>query len=325
MDFRAGALKIGRLFGINVRVHVLFLAWMGFCMLRAGTEWAFYLQLSVTVFAVVLCHEFGHCFGARAVGGTAEDIVLWPLGGLAYAEAPRRPWPQFVTVACGPLVNFAFCLVSGYILILAVVVHAIIHGFTTGPSHAEFGATGWEYLLLLFFYVNLVLLGFNLLPIFPLDGGQLLRVLLWRCIGFDRAAILSAKIGVVGAGVLGAAGVMSQDMTLVLIAVFGGVTSLRHYRAGVRGLATEGLLRADRVLRAKTSPRGPAESAPPGPSGPATTEAGGGLTPAEVDRIVKKASDLGLGSLTYAERQVLERAARQRRRDAPADDGAPPV
>ena len=65
------------------------------------------------LFVSVLLHEFGHCFGARIMGGRGEEILMWPLGGLAFADPPRRPWPQLVTTVGGPLVNVVICLVTG--------------------------------------------------------------------------------------------------------------------------------------------------------------------------------------------------------------------
>ena len=62
------------------------------------------------VFASVLLHEFGHCFGARAVDGDATEVLLWPLGGLANTEVPHTPRANFITTAAGPAVNVVLCL-----------------------------------------------------------------------------------------------------------------------------------------------------------------------------------------------------------------------
>ena len=70
------------------------------------------LRFVAVLFLVVLLHEFGHCFTARWVGGHAEDILMTPLGGLAFASPPSRPLPTFLTVAGGPAVNVMICVVD---------------------------------------------------------------------------------------------------------------------------------------------------------------------------------------------------------------------
>ena len=113
MDFLNASFKVGRLFDINVRVHILFVIWIAFRLISGGGNWTEHAMFLGMLFGIVLLHEFGHCFGARSVGGDAENILMWPLGGLAYAHAPMTPWAQFVTVASGPAVNAGFCLLSG--------------------------------------------------------------------------------------------------------------------------------------------------------------------------------------------------------------------
>ena len=65
------------------------------------------------LFIIVLLHEFGHCFGARLMDGDAENILIWPLGGLAAVEVPQTPRANFITTAAGPLANLLICLVAG--------------------------------------------------------------------------------------------------------------------------------------------------------------------------------------------------------------------
>ena len=68
---------------------------------------------SLILFVIVLLHEFGHCFAARHVGGRGDHILLWPLGGLAYVDAPKRPGPTFFTAFGGPFVNIVICALTG--------------------------------------------------------------------------------------------------------------------------------------------------------------------------------------------------------------------
>ena len=112
-----------RLFGIMVRVHVLFIVVaLGLILHTAYDDkaaigaWMIMAGLLGILFLSVLLHEFGHCFGARLVDGDAHEILLWPLGGLAYVEVPHTARANFITTAAGPLVNALLCVASGSVL-----------------------------------------------------------------------------------------------------------------------------------------------------------------------------------------------------------------
>src|SRR3954454_14464968 len=114
------SLSLGRVRGINVRMHVLFPVVALGLILRiafkkdviAGT-WIDASMLMALLFFAVLLHEFGHCIGARLVDGDAHQILLWPLGGLAAIEVPHTPRANFIATAAGPAANLVICLVSG--------------------------------------------------------------------------------------------------------------------------------------------------------------------------------------------------------------------
>jgi Zn-dependent protease len=107
------ALPLYRAFGIQVRVHILFLVTIALCFRQIselkGTIWWFDVFMITTglVFLSVLLHEYGHSFSARWVGGDSNEILLWPLGGLAYVEVPHTPRHNAIVTICGPLVNVA--------------------------------------------------------------------------------------------------------------------------------------------------------------------------------------------------------------------------
>src|SRR5262245_6356805 len=100
-----GSFHLFTVAGIRVRMHaslaLLIVLVLLFGVGGFGFTVAMRVQSMAMLFAVILLHEFGHCFAARSVGGTAEEIIMTPLGGLAMAMAPRRPWATFVTVAGG--------------------------------------------------------------------------------------------------------------------------------------------------------------------------------------------------------------------------------
>lgn len=329
MNFLNSAFRIGRVFGITIRVHVLFLLWIGYTLFTTESPLHLELLFLGMLFGIVLVHEFGHCFGARAVGGYAHDILMWPLGGLAFAQARMEPWPQFVTVASGPLVNVIFCLGSAGVLIGSTGHLGIVslNPFAR-PVFAYFSAP-WQIYLWQFYWLNLMLFCFNMLPVFPFDGGQLFRAIIWPFVGLHRATILAAQLGLVGAIALGLFGAMNKQYMLIAIAFFGGSTSLQHLQAARAGLANQEFLGADYILREKRGTRGlwsrlfgsrrrrvdarPVQRMNPNPGGWAAKQAERDRENAELDRILKKVSESGVQSLSYVERQTLERITRERR------------
>src|SRR5271170_1395815 len=110
MNIRGGSIRLFRFAGID-----LFLHWSWFLVAayeiqdRAGR----YSSISwnvleyLALFAIVMIHEFGHALACRQVGGTSNQIVLWPLGGVAYVNPPPRPGATLWSIAAGPLVNVA--------------------------------------------------------------------------------------------------------------------------------------------------------------------------------------------------------------------------
>ena len=234
MPTRQGAIRLFRFQGIDLYLH-----WSWFLVavyeIRGGmgtyssTGWniAEYLAL----FVIVTLHEFGHALACRQVGGRANQIVLWPLGGVAYVDPPPRPGATLWSIAAGPLVNVA-------LIPLLAVLGAMSRspGWAAIPNlHPLLGAV-WG--------INLGLLIFNMLPIFPLDGGQILRSLLWFALGRARSLLVAVVIGFIGAiGLIGLALLMylarpsTYSAWIGIIAVFmlmncwGG---LQHARALLR-------------------------------------------------------------------------------------------
>ncbi|MCB1097900.1 MAG: M50 family metallopeptidase [Verrucomicrobiae bacterium] len=173
-SFYNWGLPLGTLFGIRVRLHFLLLIFLAFQLStflkdydpRTGfTIWAIF---SVLLFLIIYFHELGHCFAARRVGGSAEDVLLWPLGGLAFTRYPQTWRNTLIVVAGGPLVNVA-------IAILAVPIFYLADRSNPDLQYNLYYFCFREVL----FRWNLIMLVFNLIPLFPLDGGQLLRAGLW--------------------------------------------------------------------------------------------------------------------------------------------------
>jgi Zn-dependent protease len=188
MPTRQGSIHLFRLFGIDVYLHWawVFAAWYFVYSAKGYSSPIWSVLECLSLFAIVLMHEFGHQLACRQVGGITSDIILWPLGGVAYVSPPQRPGAQLWSIAAGPLVNVAL-----FPILLAVLFLAQSTNWEgTMPNAYLFVLTLW--------YINAVLLAFNLLPIYPLDGGQILRSLLWFMFGRANSLMAATIIGFVG-------------------------------------------------------------------------------------------------------------------------------
>jgi Zn-dependent protease/rubredoxin len=203
---RTGSLRLVRFAGINVFVHW---SWLVVAAIeiksRAGSFRSLFWNVLeyLTLFSVVLLHEFGHALACRQVGGQADEIVLWPLGGVAYVTPPARPGPTLWSIAAGPLVN----------LVLLALTAGVLALLPDGNSDGRL-------FLRNFAVINFVLLGFNILPIYPLDGGQILRALLWFLIGRARSLMVAAGVGLVAVLGLLALAAAWGSLWLGLLGVF---------------------------------------------------------------------------------------------------------
>jgi Zn-dependent protease len=140
----------------------------------------------LTLFMIVLLHEYGHALACKQVGGTANRIMLWPLGGVAYVSPPPRAGANLWSIAAGPLVNVALVPVF---LILGFISRSLGIPQSIPDAHSLLRSVAM---------INVGLLIFNLLPIYPLDGGQIVRSLLWFIFGRARSLTISAVLGLLG-------------------------------------------------------------------------------------------------------------------------------
>ncbi|MFC1601685.1 site-2 protease family protein, partial [Candidatus Sumerlaeota bacterium] len=157
---------VGRISGIRVRLHFTLFLLAFIQLLTMITQPLTWLMFMVILFGSILLHELGHCYGARMVGGSAHQIILWPLGGLAMLEgANRSPTAELIVTALGPLVSIALAL-GGWITLW--LLEPLLGGTVLG-----------SYLILPLRYVafiNTFLAAFNLLlPLFPMDSARLVR------------------------------------------------------------------------------------------------------------------------------------------------------
>ena len=193
-SLRQGSIHMFRFAGVDVFLHW---SWFLVAVYEIGDRATGYTSLSwnileyLALFLIVLMHEYGHALACRQVGGTANRIVLWPLGGVAYVDPPPRPGATLWSIAAGPLVNVALLV----IVTLAGFANRSLGWAATMPNAHAFLQALW--------FMNAGLLFFNLLPIYPLDGGQILRSLLWFGLGRARSLMVATIVGFVGvAGLL---------------------------------------------------------------------------------------------------------------------------
>ena len=325
-----GSVPLFTVFGLRVRAHASLLVTVALVLLLANTRFYWVpgtqnaLTMVVILFASVLLHEFGHCFAARGVGGEADEILMSPLGGLAFARPPRRPWPSFVTTAAGPATTAAICLLSWAVLL--AVGHAGRMRPWSPSGHAPLAwplawvayYAGWV------FVVNLGLLLFNLLLVFyPFDGGRMLQELLWVKLGYYRSMRIAVPIGMVGAvGVMMFAIAVRQPL-LFLIGAQGLVACVQQRRALIEG-GPDGFEDEQGGLYAAAyeplTPRRRRKGRLATWAGRRAVAKARAATVAaqqereQVDAILAKVSRGGLASLTRAERRTLRRATAARRR-----------
>jgi Zn-dependent protease len=205
--------KLTRLFGIDVYVHWTFLLLVGavlFSNLSAGVDYAAYSVILLgAVFGCVVLHELGHALAARKFGIATRDITLYPIGGVARLERmSERPWEEFWIAVAGPAVNVA--IATGLALLLALTGPGLALT-TAAPTLLMRGNMFFDLLA-----VNIMLVIFNMLPAFPMDGGRVFRALLVPRLGRLRATEVAAAVGTAFCIVFAVCGLFGTPMLLFI-------------------------------------------------------------------------------------------------------------
>src|SRR3712207_6585047 len=240
-----GSIKVGRAFGIDVKVHwtfLLLLAFFGFTAYQnSGSLGSALVTVGVIValFVCVLLHEYGHSLAAQRLGIEIADITILPIGGLARLKSlPERPWDEVKIANAGPLVNVVLApLFFGTALLLG-------GGLTMPPNILE-GVQSAAQVFVYLGFINVALVVFNLIPAFPMDGGRVLRGLLATRLGPVRATDISSAVGQFFAAAFFLIGLLSGNLLLALVAVFiffgaGGEGPMVRQREQMRGLLVSG-------------------------------------------------------------------------------------
>lgn len=314
---------IKALAGIHVRVHLLYILIAGSELLSSlqgdAIGFGFAFAMMGTLFLLVLLHEFGHCVACRWVGGDADQILMWPLGGLAFCRPPHRWQAALITTVGGPGVNVVLVPVLCAALLAAGAQWSDLAFNPLNPQkvlgNVFFAQEHWRKWLWAAHYMNFVLLAFNVLvPMYPMDSGRIVQEILWWRLGYKRSMEIAVNVGLVAAIVLGLIGMSYSNTRLIALAIFGGITCYGE-RQRVRMLADEPewAYDTDRGYQALRDQDPPA----PGRKGYKAAlkqQEEQRRMQAEVDRILSKISMEGMQALTKREKDFLRDATEKGRK-----------
>jgi len=215
--------SIARVSGIEIKIHATFFL----ILLLGAVQWGgpnglpgafFGILLMALLFFCVVLHELGHSLVAQHFRYPVREIVLLPIGGVAKLEKnPEKPLHELLITAAGPLVNVA---IAGVLVIVVGASGRIDSLDARGLVRGQLTTPSVSVLLTWLLAANISLAVFNLIPAFPLDGGRVVRAILWLFLGFSRATRIASGIGQLIALALGLLGVLGGNFVLVLIALF---------------------------------------------------------------------------------------------------------
>lgn len=321
-DFFSWSVPFFTFAGIRVRIHLIYIIIIATRLIwpfQDGVRgFAFEAFAMASLFILVLLHEFGHCFACRWVGGEADRILMWPLGGLAYCRPPHNWRAALITTVGGPGVNVALITIIGAALLLmgapwqALAFNPFDPNAVLRREFFTFDTSYARYLVWWAYYMNLVLLLFNmLLPMFPMDCGRVVQELLWPRVGYRKSMLIATNLGLILALVIGIFALTANQTILFTVCVFAGITCYQE-RQRIRMTEDAG------PLEGYDFSRGSAGT-------PTTDDDRRGFEKIrkqqekdrkereDVDRILAKIATQGMGSLTRAERKALEAETARKR------------
>ena len=208
------SINLFKVFGIQLAVHASFfllLAYFGYEGWRdagmVGLIWS--VALILLFFICVVLHELGHSLTARRFGVRVPRILLLPIGGMAeFDRIPRRPSEELLITAAGPLVNF---------VLAALLLPLTWSDLTSAETVSLYSLRG---LVAQLSIANLYMGVFNLIPVFPMDGGRILRALLAKRLPYLRATRVAVNVARVLAPLLAIAALYFNNVFLCVLFVF---------------------------------------------------------------------------------------------------------
>ncbi len=214
-----GAYRIARIADIPVRIHwslSLIFLWLIVIAVTSGLNGAqimFMTGMVFCVFLIMFLHELGHGLVASFLKIRTEDILISPIGGVArFTNLPKTPWKEILIASGGPVIN----------LLVALILYGLAQ--STDASSGFFHPRFWRLegepdFLRYLFQINLVILSLNALPIYPLDGGRVLRALLSIWINRPLATRIATGLGLIASSLIIARGIVFGDEILVILGI----------------------------------------------------------------------------------------------------------
>ena len=317
LGFARWAIPLGTWAGVRVRLNIwyplillLFVHWLG---------WTLGPLCTLILLLTTIVHEFAHIFTARLTGGEGDEILLWPLGGLAFCRTAPTFRSKFWTPAAGPLSDLILCVLTFPAVWQAGLVNeAFIPGVLPiadlTPGHFI------RDLLVLTFALNWVLLLLNLIPAFPLDGGQMLKAVLALRVGDSTAAATSVRVGFFAGLIFALAGLFLDHTTIVFLGFFLVTMNLQEiFRLQVEEIYGGGYGQSEFDLYAEESEDAPRLSLwqqwkQRRQAARREREQEARIAAARrVDELLDKVHQSGMDSLTAEERHFLEQASSEYR------------
>ncbi|MEN8149844.1 MAG: site-2 protease family protein [Planctomycetota bacterium] len=316
------ALPAGSLSGVRIFVHWTFPLFLVLYPLvegiQAGAAWGWMVAVTVVaLFGIVLLHEFGHVFAGRREGVEAEKVTLSVLGGLATLGEERVGGAEVRIAAAGPAVNLAFVLL--FLPLFAAIGIRIGPDFLNPmwfwPTPVTDGVqTTVQQLAYLIHKANLIVLLFNLIPAFPMDGGRILRGLLHGRQGRIRSTITVTTIALFAAAGILVWAVLSSKLVLAFIAVFVGWSAWVNRRQALAIAQSEmGLYEGYSAFEASVAESTRLSKREEKERKRRETEAEKDREiEARMDELLEKISREGINSLTRKEQAFLTKASQRK-------------
>ncbi len=214
-------------FGIQLSIHwtfIFIIAWILFLGIRQGLsnlQLMYSVLFVLTIFVCVVLHELGHALAARQYGIGTSSIVLLPIGGVANLEKiPEKPEQELWVAIAGPLVNVAIAIILGGIL-------WVTGNFQINMEITAIQADNFFFMLMV---VNILLVVFNMIPAFPMDGGRILRAFLAFYLSRKKATLIATRIGQLFAVVFLFLGFTTNPF-LIIIAIFIFIAAQSEFNA----------------------------------------------------------------------------------------------
>ncbi|QDT56334.1 Peptidase family M50 [Caulifigura coniformis] len=309
---------LGTWFQTQVRVSLFFFLVLIYCLLEHPP--AVGATIFGLLFVSVLAHEFGHIFAARWSGGEGEDILMWPLGGLAYVRPANNTSSELLTHGAGPLTNAVLCggCLAGLVA-MGRPIKADIFSLLTLPA-VEWQSSIGRDVLVLAASINFKLFCVNLLPALPMDGGQITYAIARTQGDAPEMRQFVLRLGMVVSIGLVLFGWLVNDTTPIVLAFFLVVINLHeHFILALTDQWSDGFAGAE----FGASLRDDEESPKPGviarwrmrrAQERQEREAEERIqTERKVDELLAKVHSEGMNSLTDAEKRFLTRASQRYR------------